>query len=127
MNAHDHGGMAAQRHASSEVGNELEGAELEQYVVAHEAVNIEASFLGEQFRPGPELGSVGGDRQVGLNDDASVFAIVEADGEPTHVFQVGGNLLECRMESADAEQEDGLVAKAQPQGHVTGEREGQDL
>ena len=64
----------AQRQPRCEVGDEMQRVELDQQIVAEEAVDVEAAGLGVELHPGAGLHRVRGDREVGHHRETRVVA-----------------------------------------------------
>ena len=126
-NAGDDVGAFAQRQSRRDVGDEVHRIELDQQVVAEEAVDVEAAGLGIELDPRAVLHGVGGDGEIGLHGEARIVAGQQSDGHARHVAQVGRDVAEGGMEAADRNDQHRAGAPADPQRHVAGEREADQM
>ena len=111
----DAGDLAAarpQRQFGADHGDEIERVELEQHVEGHKTVDAERARLRQQLDPGPELDGVGGDRKVGLQDQARVIPGGQLQRQAPEDRQVERRRVVSGVEAAHREQEIGIVSPA---------------
>ena len=112
--------VLAQRDAAVEFGDEAERIELEQHVVAEEAIDVEPGGRGIELDPRAELHGVRRDREVRLDLEPRVVVREQADADARHVAEAVGqrgnrrDVAEVRMEAADAERERLLPRPTRP-------------
>src|SRR3954462_9575301 len=99
----------AQGDAAGELGDETEGVELEEYVVAEEAVDVKPSRLRVEFHPRAELHGVRRDREIRLDLETRVVVGEQTDPDARHGAESvgqggdGREVAEVRVEAAHAE------------------------
>ena len=104
--------------ARREVELERERRHDDEHVEAEVAVNGEACGRSVGFDVGAELHRVRGDGEIAVGADARIVAVADAHAEPVHGGDVEPGGVEVRIESAEREDEVGIVAPVQAQREI---------
>src|SRR5439155_14134020 len=115
VDAHQLIGAIAQGEPRFEIGNEMERIELNEQVVAEEAVDVQPASLRVELDTRAGLHRVRRDREIGLAGQTRVIAREERNTEPPQSAQVRRDFVKRRMKAADRENKDRLVAPADAQ------------
>src|SRR5262245_30062043 len=123
--------VLAESYAAVQLRDEVERIELEQHVVAEKAVDVEAGGCSVELDFGAELHGVRYDGEVALDLQPRIVVREQADADARHVPEAIGqrrnrwNIVEVRVEAADAEREQLLLTPRDHEREAPGDGEQQ--